>query len=325
MIMKAILFYLLLIPLCSFSQNENDTTIYLDSTYSRTTDGNHKYYAIIKNTNRKKKEYEVTQYYLSGKIESKGLSKSNEYFDEIGEITSYYENGNVKSLKYYKEHYPEGKCTFWHENGTKKAEGEYVIVPNKEFKDFKNSRLKIVNYWDDKNVQKVIDGEGELEDDGFIETDHLHSVSNGKIKNGYKDENWIGKSKTPKIQFSEVYKNGELVSGTSIDESNQSHSYSEIMKRADPAGGIEVFYKYVQNNFIQPESQSFKGGKVLTKFDIDENGFIVNVRNIKSLTPEVDITAIKLFENFKKFMPAEYRGIKIKSSYIMPITLQGNN
>jgi antitoxin component YwqK of YwqJK toxin-antitoxin module len=323
--MRKIISLLFFVSFFSFAQKENDTTIYLDSTYSRTTDGNHKYYAIIKNTNIKKKEYEVIQYYLSGKIESKGLSKSNEYFDEIGEITSYYENGNVKSLKYYKEYYPEGKCTFWHENGTKKAEGEYIIVPNKEFKNFKNSRLKIVNYWDSSNIQKVINGEGVLEDDGFIETNDLHSVSNGKIKNGYKDENWIGKSKNPNIQFSEIYKNGELVSGTSIDESNQSHSYSEIMKKANPLGGIEVFYKYVQNNFTQPESQSFKGGKVITKFDIDENGSIVNVTNIKSLTPEVDIAAIKLFENFKNFMPAEYRGIKIKTSYTMPIMLQGNN
>jgi TonB family protein len=323
---KSLLLQLYLLPICLFAQNENDTTIYLDSTFSITTNGNHKYYAVIKNSKIKQKEYEVIQYYLSGKIESKGLSKSNENFNEIGEITSYYENGNVKSLKYYKEYYPEGKCTFWHENGAKKAEGEYVIfVPNKEYKDYKNSKIKIVNYWDNNGVQKVVAGEGELEDDGFIETYGFHSVSYGKIKNGFKDETWTGKSKNPNIQFTETYENGELVSGTSIDESNQSYSYSEILKRANPAGGIEVFYKYVQNNFTQPESQSFKGGKVVTRFDIDENGTTVNVRIVKSLSPEVDAAAIKLFENFNRFMPAEYRGVKIKTSYTMPIMLQGNN
>jgi TonB family protein len=231
----------------------------------------------------------------------------------------------MKSVKYYKEYYPQGKCTFWHENGVKKAEGEYIIISNKERKDSKTSKLKIVNYWDNNSTQKVIDGEGELEDDGFIETFNTQSVSNGKIKNGYKDETWTGKSKKPNLQFSEIYKNAELVSGTSSDESNQNHSYSEIMKMANPVGGIEVLYKYVQNNFTQPESQSFKGGKVITRFDIDENGTTVNVRIVKSLSPEVDAAAIKLFENFNRFMPAEYRGVKIKTSYTMPIMLQGNN
>ncbi len=323
--MKGILFYLLLIPLCSFAQNENDTTVYLDSTYSTTTDGNHKYYAIIKNTNIKKKEYEVIQYYLSGKIESKGLSKSNEYFDEIGEITSYYENGNMKSLKYYKEHYPEGKCTFWYENGAKKAEGEYVVIPMKEFKNFKTSKLKINNYWDKDNNQTVVNGNGTLEDDGLFDIYDPNSISSGKIKNGYKDGTWTGKSKNPKLQFTEIYKDGELIYGISIDDLNQSNSYSETNKAATPEGGITVFYKYIQNKFIQPEDQNFKGGKITTKFDVDNQGNISNVRNIRSLTPETDNQAIKLIEEFKKLNPAEFRGVKIKSTYTLPITLQGNN
>lgn len=263
---------------------------------------------------------------MSGKIESKGLSKSNEYFDKIGEITSYYENGNVKSLKYHKEYYPEGKCTFWHENGTKKAEGEYIIfAPNKEFKDYKNSKLKIVNYWNSNNLQKVINGEGELEDDGFIDFFDSRSVCSGKIKNGYKNETWTGTSKNPNIQFTEIYEDGELVSGTSIDANNQRYNYKKVIEQAKPEGSVDYFYKYIQNNFIQPEDKNFKGGKLLIKFDIDILGYISNVRIAKSLTPETDNHAIKLIENFEKFIPAEFRGVKVNSSYTLPIVLQGNN
>lgn len=322
---KILLLLLYLFPIGLVAQNENDIIIYLDSTFATTSNGDHTYYTIIKNSKIKQKEYEVVQYYVSGKIESEGRSRSNEYFDKIGKITSYYENGNMKSLKFYKEYYPEGKCTFWHENGTKKAEGEYIVIPLKEFKNFKTSKLKINNYWNNENIQKVINGNGALEDDGMFDVYDPNSISLGKIKNGFKDETWTGKSKNPKLQFTELYKDGELISGTSVDELNQSYSYSETRKVATPAGGMNVFYKYIQNKFIQPEDESFKGGKTITRFDIDNQGNISNARNSRSLTPETDNQALKLIEEFKRFEPAEFRGVKIKSTYTLPIIIYGNN
>lgn len=73
--MKAILLsilFLLVPKLCVSQVTANIETIYLDSLWHKTTQGNHKYYRVIKGYYSEKQDlYQVSDYYKSGVLEKR--------------------------------------------------------------------------------------------------------------------------------------------------------------------------------------------------------------------------------------------------------------
>lgn len=237
--MKSNLFsaLLLLIPILLFSQTSNDKKIYLDSLWQETTEGSHKYYRIIKDYNLEKESYRILDYYKNGVLQMEGMSKTRDDNSKIGEYNWYYENGNKKSTSNYKDGRVFGENIEWYENGNKKLEGEYIEDEKTFF-----GELKINQFWNTNNAQKVIDGNGDYEEIGG------KSFASGKIKNGFKDGVWQGYNKEFGYTYSENYENHKLISGISIDSNNVSHSYKVVETRPEPKKGLEHFYKFIGKN-----------------------------------------------------------------------------
>lgn len=319
-----ILLFLLAFSGISQAQDTDDRKIYLDSTFAVTDEVNHVYYQIIKDYKRNKKEYSVTQYYKSGQKESEGISTSKDVLRRKGQFTYYYENGNKRtSVLYDDEANKNGNCTFWYDNGEIKFEGEFIKSTFTENSVEKTtSTLKINNYWTAEKVQTVIAGNGNYTDDGFFDYMKSNSVSSGKLVNGFKEGVWTGKNDMLGITFSETYENGKLISGVSKDSKNEEYTYDKLYWSAEPNDGMTNFYKYVGKTFRTPED--IGKGKIVTQFTVSVDGEISNLRTIKEFRPDVDQEAIRVISEFKNFKAAKFRGVKIKSNYTLPISIQGS-
>ena len=174
--MRCILLIIFFISVNAFSQ---DKTIYLNEKGYQVSEANQAYYRIIKDYNLDKDLYATSTYYKSGKLQMEGFSKSKDQLVEEGEFRYYYENGQKRLVENFKNGKPEGNYASWRENGNQETEGEYL--PDKNGGE---SQFKILQFWDESNTQKVIDGNGILEEISKDET------VKGRIKDGLKDGVW---------------------------------------------------------------------------------------------------------------------------------------
>ena len=304
----------LLIPKLGFSQlSANDKMVYLDSTWDETSKENHKYYRIIKDYYSDKDLYKITDYYKSGVLQMEGTSMTKDGNSRKGEFIFYYENGNKKAVKNYKKSRPKGEWSEWYENGNKKLEGEYI----EDEKTFVGT-LKVFQFWNSKYVQTVIDGNGDSEEISEF------FFASGKIKDGFKDGLWEGYDKKLGYTFSENYENKKFISGVSIDSDKVSHTYKIVELRPEPKKGISDFYKHVAKNFRVPDIRGLSG-KIVIGFTVDKDGEIKNPKILKSLGYGTDEEAINVVTTYKNFVPGEIRGIKVKCTYSLPISIQPSN
>jgi len=308
--MKSTLFFLILLfPVYLFSQGENDKLIYMDSSSGKTTKENHVYYRIIRDYNLKKDNYKLEEYYKSGKLKQEGVSTEKDVYKYFGIVTSYYENDNVQEKTTYKDAQPEGPYFSYYENGNKKAEGEY-------FSDSFARRLKINQYWDQNGNQKVIDGFGVYEEVKYKVT------QSGPLKNGLKNGVWKGFDKKTNANFTETYKDGDFVSGTSIDENHIERNYTKIDESPEPVNGIRDFYDFIGKNFKTPKNEHISG-RIIASFTVDKNGFIKEIKILKGLSEKTDAEALRVLNLYKKkWKSGKSRGIDVDIKYGLPIQVK---
>jgi len=300
----------LMMSLSSFAQNENDKKVFLDS-LGRETTGEYKYFRIIKNHKLIQDEYLFEDYYKSGNLQMRGMSIANETLIKNGGFTSFFENGNIQQIINYKDGSPLGKVSAFYENGKKKFEGEYL----KNEKDPKIAGpLKIESYWNSKNEQTVIKG------NGFFKEETEEESSEGNLKNGLKTGVWKGKSTTYKFTFIENYENGNLISGESTDEKGEKHKYETIFEQPQPTKGFADFYKFVGANFIIPEDEEINA-RLLISFVINKDASVSNVNVVKSINPALDNQGIRIVKLYKDWGVGKLRGIIIRTSYTIPIKI----
>ena len=302
------LFAILLISCTVFSQTSFDKTIYLDSLYNETSEGNHKFYRVIKDYYLHTPSYKIFDYYKSGILQMEGISLAKDNILKEGLFIYYYENGNKESVKRFKKSVLNGKFTTYYESGNRKSEGEYLEDNRGE------TIMKILKFWNLQNVQTVINGNGEYDENTGTE------INKGKIKAGYKDGTWTGTNKIFKFTYTEKYENGKFLSGISNDAQKAEHIYNVVELKPEPKKGIGHFYKYIGKNFEIPADIG-KGGQVIVGFLIDKDGKIVEPLVIKGIADGTDREAVRVVASYKNWSPGELRGIKVRVAYSIPINL----
>jgi len=140
---------LLFINTCIFAQGN----IWFDANWKKTSKNNAKFFR--KEPLPKNNGYWFEDYYVSGKIQMKGLSlkKDVEFYD--GLVTWYYESGGVFQKVNYTNGYLNGKRTVYYKNGKLKVILNYERGRknglSKEY--YKDGRLKVQgNYKDNKKI-----------------------------------------------------------------------------------------------------------------------------------------------------------------------------
>lgn len=307
-------FLLLLFATLNYSQTnivlgKNDKLVYLDSSSIETKSENYKYYRIIKDYYLDNDSYEIQEYYKSGVLKTKGTSKIKEHFSKAGGVTYYYENGNQKAITFYKKGRLNGEDIQWYDNGNKKSES---INTEDEYK--KTSQRTYNQFWDVNGVHKVING------NGFFEDQSDNEYSKGEIKNGLKEGNWEGYFKKPDYSYMETYKDGKLVSGVSTEKNGKKYKYTKVEIAPEPKDGIMDFYKFIGANYRTPEVQGL-AGKVFVSFVVDEKGKIVEPRVIRDIGYGTGKEALRVVSLYEGFVPGEQRGLKVRCSYSIPISI----
>ena len=315
--MKTILFafLFLLIPKLSISQlSANDKMVYFDSIWNASTQDNYKYYRITKDYYLDQKEYKVYDYYKNNILKKESILSGKDGGSPNGKEINYYENGKKQSTITYVNGRPTGKSLSWYENGNLREEGEYTgnyEIPGKYY--------KINHYWDENNNHLVVDGNGFYscgDEESFQET--------GTYKEGYKDGVFEGKNAKLNSSYAEKYENGKFILGTRLFAEGTKTEYFEMETKPFPKRGIQDFYNFIGKNFNY-NKESIKNniqGKIFIRFVVDKEGKIIEPKIIKGLGYGLDVEAIRVLLRYGDWIPGEQRGMKVRCTFSLPLSLQ---
>lgn len=301
---------LLLVSIALYSQIIEPTRYNLDSLYNLTTKNDYKYIRVVENYKNQPNLFLFTEYYRSKIVSMKAISKSKDILKIEGPRIDYYENGNIKQESNYVDNKLSGKQIDWYENKVKKSEKE--ISWDSKIKDY---NTKILQFWDKEGQQIVTDGNGQFEDSD----DKIYEK--GELKNGTKHGIWEGKDLKEKSSYTEIYNEGTFVSGISTDANNTKYPYKEFTTKPVPAKGMSDFYSHIGKNYRIPETQGLKG-KIYTTFLIDTDGSISNIRVLRDVGYGTGIEAIRVIASYGKWIPGKKRGLPIKATYSLPVSIQ---
>jgi hypothetical protein len=315
--MKSILFAVLffLVPkLCISQLSANDKMVYLDSTWNEASQDNYKYYRIVKDYYSDQKEYKVLVYFKNNQLKKESTLSGKDGGSPNGEEINYYENGKKQSTITYNNGRPTGKSISWYESGNLREEGEYTGNYETAGKYY-----KINQYWDENNNHLIVNGNGFYscgDKESFQET--------GTYKEGYKEGVFEGKNAKQNSSYSEKYDNGKFISGTRLFADGTKAEYFEMETKPVPKRGMQDFYSFIGKNFnYTRESLNNKiQGKIFIKFVVNKEGQIVEPKIIKGLGYGLDEEAIRVLLRYGDWIPGEQRGIKVRCSFSLPLSLQ---
>ena len=122
------------------------------------------------------------------------------------------------------------------------------------------------------------------------------------------------------VGFSQIVDEKQTVSS----EDNKIYNSLEIDTRPEYPGGISEFRKFIATNFLTPENEKFKVGKVSVSFVIEKDGTLTNIKILKDAGFNTATETIRVLKLCKIWMPGVKNGKNVRVLYVVPITLWSN-
>lgn len=93
---------------------------------------------------------------------------------------------------------------------------------------------------------------------------------------------------------------------------------------AEFPGGMDALMKWLSENFRYPTIaiQNNVQGKVVVKMVIEKDGSIGECTVVKSVDKDLDGEALRLARSMPRWIPAKYKGKKVRTFFTIPITFQ---
>jgi len=182
-----------------------------------------------------------------------------------GECTSYWSNGNIESIVYYKSGCQVGKAELWYEDGGKHAEEFWNIIDST--KNYSQSIL--LNYWTKDGKQAVKDGTGTFPSyhpNGVLQIQEQYL--NGKMTG-----EWTWYFSNGKINYIENYKEGKQDGEYIMYYFNGQIESKGLYSNGKQVGLWQTYY----NNGQIKESVDRKYGRRDGEYNYwSENGQLIN-------------------------------------------------
>lgn len=105
----------------------------------------------------------------------------------------------------------------------------------------------------------------------------------------------------------------------SADE-NAVYNNNGLTEKPEFQGGMELFYKFVAENYRAPEKQGLKG-KVYVTFIIEKDGSISDVKSIRDIGYGTGEEAIRVLGISPKWTPGKINDEPVRTLYSLPITI----
>lgn len=103
-------------------------------------------------------------------------------------------------------------------------------------------------------------------------------------------------------------------------DNQEVYEQSEVDTQAEFPGGVNALKMFVAKHYKMPDVDNLKG-KVLISFHIEKNGWITDIKVVREIGHGTGEEAIKLMKKSPNWIPAIYKGKKVKSKYMFPITI----
>ncbi len=310
---------MLFIASYSYSQNAIISVSFLKN------DGRHvnirdsaDYFRIITAPDSGSVLYNVGEYYKNGKTRLRGQTTTP--FDPPtfeGQCVRFYANGFKQSIVTYKKGRTIGNEYTFYPNGKRYAVKEYD--DNGSYVRIESNYLIKENY-DSLGVANVVDGNGYYKgyDDKF-----RYIEEEGPVKDGKRDASWKGYSKNSKINFTETYTSGQLISGTATSEDGITSTYTKTRETyPEFNGGITAFYKYLGRNIRYPWDDRERNiqGRVVVQFVVERDGKVSDIEVTRSVSPSIDAEAVRVIANSPKWVPGVQFGRNVRTIFSAPIS-----
>jgi protein TonB len=111
-----------------------------------------------------------------------------------------------------------------------------------------------------------------------------------------------------------------------IEQKAPEEIFTVVEEQPQYPGGEEARMKYLQENIKYPEEAKELGiqGRVFVTFVVEVDGSITDVRVLRGIGGGCDQEAIRVVQNFPKWVPGKQRGVPVRVQFNLPIkfTLQ---
>jgi TonB family protein len=260
--------------------------------------------------------FNVTEYYKNGNRKLVGKSTVTDPPTYETQRVTYYESGLRQNLSTFSKGHKVGNSYEYFPNGKLYRAIKFPDVPGE--KSFE-SQYDIIASFDSLGVACVKDGEGNYK--GY--SDNFKYVEEtGNVHNGKREGIWTGETKGIHSTFTETYKNGELISGISVNDKNESFKYTG--NRGNPPafkGGYGAFGQYLNNNIVYPiyARKNIIEGRVILTFVVEKDGKINDIKVMKSVDPVLDTEAVRVLSKSPKWIPGTIMGQPVRVVYSIPV------
>lgn len=309
---RFLLLSLLVFSLGAIAQRQNLYFLKNNGNYVKLRDSAD-YLRIVKEPEEGSELYVVNEHFLDGTPKSIGYSSRIDPPLYEGQYISYYKNGKKKMMGNYIKgklidtvyhYYPNGKL--------------YTVTGYDGKGDLKGpTYIKAVK--DSTGKDLVVDGNGDCV---FYDSGFKYVTERGKIKNGLYDGEWIGEATRNSAKYKEVYVEGKMVSGESVDGDGTVYSYTKSRVEPQFKNGMNAFYTYLKKTIRYPE-QCYKNGiqgKVLLTFTVMKDGSLENIRVMNDVHPALALEAVRIIKASPAWEPGILRGKPANVAYNVPIS-----
>ncbi len=309
--MKAWAIFFFVLSSCFISaQDENDYVLYLDSLEQPATPEQYDFTRVLKNFKGDDPYCMVLDYYKSGQRKMVGMYANKYNFSKSGPFMTYYENGKMESQISFADNEPVGKSYFWYENGSKKAECEFIASQDND-----DPLMKVNQYWSRIAIHRVINGNGHFQDEDIT------SFSEGELQDGFKEGQWWGTDYKDAFTFTEIYSRGRLVSGTSTDSIGKIYPYKKVYIDPRPVKSMDDFYRHFDRKMsqLQGKTAAVHYATVFVGFGVDVEGKLRNITVLNEIDGNLKRYITSAIDSYGLWLPAESRGIKTETAMLIPL------
>lgn len=111
------------------------------------------------------------------------------------------------------------------------------------------------------------------------------------------------------------------------DNDNAVYNTAGIEVKPEFPGGIEKFFKFVDNNFKYPQdaeiaNTDLKGSKVYATFVVEKDGSLTDIKILRDAGYGTGAEAIRVLKKCPKWIPGQQNGKKVRVLYSVPITIK---
>ncbi|QQL49673.1 energy transducer TonB [Mucilaginibacter ginkgonis] len=107
-----------------------------------------------------------------------------------------------------------------------------------------------------------------------------------------------------------------------VVEEDPNKIFTSVEQSAEPAGGMDKFYKFLGNNIRYPAvaRENNVQGRVICQFVVERDGSLTDIKVVRGLGSGTDEEAVRVLKSSPKWKPGIQNGKPVRQQYTIPIS-----